>query len=124
VNTLLTDVTTGATGTGSSSILGLLNTALGSALGSTSTAGAAHPNATNLLHLSVGPVTLDLLGLVVNLDNCHGGPVTVDVTANPGPGNLLGNLLGGLAHALDGPARQTGLIAAFDQALLSYIAGL
>jgi hypothetical protein len=56
----------------------------------------------NILNLDLGPVHLNLLGLDVTLDNCHDGPVTVDVTAVPGPGNLLGNLLCGVTHALDG----------------------
>jgi len=55
----------------------------------------------NILHLELGPVNLNLLGLKVDLDNCHGGPITVDISAVPGPGNLLGNLLSGLTHLLD-----------------------
>jgi hypothetical protein len=52
-----------------------------------------------ILHLSLGPLHLNLLGLVVDLNNCANppGPVTVDITAIPGPGNLLGNLLCDLA---------------------------
>ena len=63
----------------------------------------------NILHLALGPVDLNLLGLKVGLDNCHNGPVTVDITAQPGPGNLLGNLLGGVAHLLDNPSNGTAL---------------
>ena len=37
----------------------------------------------NILHLSLGPVDLNLLGLDVHLDNCHNGPVTVDISADP-----------------------------------------
>jgi hypothetical protein len=48
-----------------------------------------------ILHLSLGPVNLNLLGLHVKLDNCNNGPVVVDVTAHPGEG-LLGDLLAGL----------------------------
>jgi hypothetical protein len=58
----------------------------------------------NILHLSLGPVDLNLLGLDVHLDNCHNGPVTIDVGAQPGAGNLLGNLLSGLANLLNGNA--------------------
>jgi hypothetical protein len=46
-----------------------------------------------ILHLELGPLDLTLLGLQVVLDNCNGGPVTVDITGHTGPGNLLGNLL-------------------------------
>jgi len=66
--------------------------------------GHGHANAApagNILHLSVGPVDLTLLGLNVHLDNCDNGPVTVDIGAQPGPGNLLGNLLSGITHLLD-----------------------
>ncbi len=100
-----TDLTTLENG-----LTGLLNGALGSLdpLAAAGASGAAAPAvtvpATNILHLSLGPVNLNLLGLVVNLNNCAGGPVTVDITAQPGPGNLLGNLLNGLAHLLDNNA--------------------
>jgi len=46
-----------------------------------------------ILHLALGPIDLTLLGLNVHLDNCANGPVTVDITAVTGQGNLLGNLL-------------------------------
>jgi hypothetical protein len=54
-----------------------------------------------ILRLVLGPVCLNVLGLVVYLDDCDGGPVTVDVTAQPGSGNLLGNLLCALVGLLD-----------------------
>jgi hypothetical protein len=50
-----------------------------------------------ILDLTVGPINLDLLGLVVQTNTIH-----LQITAQQGPGNLLGNLLCGLAHALDG----------------------
>jgi hypothetical protein len=50
-----------------------------------------------ILHLELGPLDLDLLGLRVHLDR-----VVLDVTAVPGPGNLLGNLLCAIAGLLDG----------------------
>jgi len=48
-----------------------------------------------ILHLVLGPLELNLLGLVVDLDNCHGGPVEVCVSATASEG-LLGALLSGL----------------------------
>jgi hypothetical protein len=105
LNTLLTGITN------------LLNGALGQVTAPTSLAGVTQQAATatapavNILHLSLGPVDLNLLGLTVSLDNCANGPVTVDVTAQPGPGNLLGNLLGGLAHVLDSNASQQGVLS-------------
>jgi len=67
--------------------------------------------ATSILHLSLGPVDLTLLGLNVHLDNCNNGPVTVDIIAHSGPGNLLGNLIGGLAHVLDSNGNGGGVSA-------------
>ncbi|HEX7861215.1 MAG TPA: hypothetical protein VF773_12860 [Verrucomicrobiae bacterium] len=50
----------------------------------------------SILHLELAPIELNLLGLIVNLDNCDGGNVVVDITGERGAGNLLGNLLCGL----------------------------
>jgi len=49
-----------------------------------------------ILELDIGAIHLNLLGLVIDI-----APIHIDVTAQPGPGNLLGNLLCGLAHLLD-----------------------
>ena len=53
-------------------------------------------DACEILHLELGPIDLNLLGLVVHLDK-----VVLDITAQPGPGNLLGNLLCAIAGLLD-----------------------
>jgi hypothetical protein len=50
----------------------------------------------DILHLTLGPLDLNLLGLMVHLDR-----VVLDITAQSGPGNLLGNLLCGIAGLLD-----------------------
>lgn len=50
-----------------------------------------------ILHLELGPLDLNLLGLRVQLNQ-----VVLDITAIPGPGNLLGNLLCAVAGLLDG----------------------
>jgi hypothetical protein len=52
--------------------------------------------ACDILNLDLGPLNLDLLGLVVDLS-----PISLDVTALPGAGNLLGNLLCAVAGLLD-----------------------
>jgi hypothetical protein len=70
---------------------------------------------TNILNLAIGPVNLNLLGLEVALDNCEGGPVTVDITAESGPGRLLGNLLGNLSRLLDSPANSRAIANALDR---------
>jgi hypothetical protein len=49
-----------------------------------------------ILHLELGPLDLDVLGLVVHLDK-----VVLDISAEPGSGNLLGNLLCQIAGLLD-----------------------
>jgi len=49
-----------------------------------------------ILDLVLAPLDLDLLGLVVHLDRVH-----LNITAVPGAGELLGNLLCGVAGLLD-----------------------
>ena len=63
----------------------------------------------------LGPVDLNILGLDVELDDCDGGPVTVDISAEAGPGNLLGNLLTGLLGILDTPANGNAIINAIGR---------
>src|SRR5687768_16740778 len=72
----------------------LLNQALGNLLGAIVT-GLERGNGLQcgILHLELGPLDLTLLGLEVILDDCDGGPVVVDINAERGAGNLLGNLL-------------------------------
>jgi hypothetical protein len=52
-----------------------------------------------LLHLELGPLALNLLGVTVDLNQ-----VVLDVAAVAGAGNLLGNLLCAVAGLLDGGA--------------------
>ncbi|HEX5475246.1 MAG TPA: hypothetical protein VFX12_11340 [Vicinamibacterales bacterium] len=52
-----------------------------------------------ILHLVLGPLDLNLLGLAVHLDQ-----VVLDITAVQGPGNLLGNLLCAVSNLLNGTA--------------------
>jgi hypothetical protein len=61
--------------------------------------------ACSVLHLELGPLDLNLLGLRVQLNNCNNGPVVLDVTATPG-GGLLGDLLCGLTNLLQTGATQ------------------
>jgi hypothetical protein len=49
-----------------------------------------------ILDLTLGPLHLDLLGLVVDLNQVH-----LTITAQQGPGNLLGNLLCSVANLLN-----------------------
>jgi len=52
----------------------------------------------SILHLDLGPLSLNLLGLQVNLSE-----VILDITAQTGAGNLLGNLLCAITGLLDSP---------------------
>jgi hypothetical protein len=52
-----------------------------------------------ILHLELGPLDVNLLGVMIHLDK-----VVLDISAQAGPGNLLGNLLCGVANALNGNA--------------------
>jgi hypothetical protein len=55
----------------------------------------------DILYLELGPLDLDLLGLVVHLDQ-----IVLDIDAEGGSGNLLGNLLCAIVGLFDaqGPA--------------------
>jgi hypothetical protein len=85
------------------------------------------PNAAggcDILNLSLGPINLDLLGLIVVLNNCDGGPVTVNLTALPN-GGLLGELLCGLAGGLNNGTALTTLLGTLNtQALGTLVSGL
>jgi hypothetical protein len=48
----------------------------------------------NILHLELEPLSLNLLGLQIDLDNCQSGSVVVDITGENG--QVLGDLLCGL----------------------------
>jgi hypothetical protein len=63
----------------------------------------------DILHLELGPLDLDLLGLVVHLNL-----VVLDIDAESGPGNLLGNLLCAVVGLLDNPS---GLSQTLNQIL-------
>lgn len=63
----------------------------------------------DILHLELGPLDLDLLGLVVHLNR-----IVLDIDAQSGPGNLLGNLLCAVAGLLDNPS---GLAQVLNQIL-------
>lgn len=58
---------------------------------------------TTILDLTIDGLFLDLLGLEVDLDEVH-----LDITANPGEGKLLGNLLEAVSGLLDSPGALLG----------------
>jgi hypothetical protein len=75
---------------------------------------AATADSCPILNLVLGPLDLNLLGLVVHLDK-----VVLDITAEPGPGNLLGNLLCAVAGLLDG--NSTGLNGLLNQLVAAFL---
>jgi hypothetical protein len=84
--------------------------------------GTVSPAATcPILHLVLGPLHLNLLGLHVDLNK-----VILNITAVSGPGNLLGNLLCGVANLLNqtplGTTKTAGLLNVVQQ--LTNIPGL
>jgi hypothetical protein len=92
----------------------LTNTATGavSSILTTFSAPVAVTTATcEILDLTIGPIHLNLLGLTIDTNT-----ITLDIDATSGPGNLLGNLLCGIAHLLDNP---TALAATLNELLAS-----
>lgn len=69
----------------------------------------------DILNLVLGPLSLDLLGLNVDLNQ-----VVLDITAQTGSGKLLGNLLCAVTRLLDGP-QPLGAIANFLNRILDIL---
>jgi hypothetical protein len=63
-----------------------------------------------ILELTLGPLDLNLLGLMVHLDEVH-----LEITAQPGSGNLLGNLLCQIAGLLDNNASLKAIVDKLNQ---------
>jgi hypothetical protein len=91
-------------------VTNLVNTAVSSVVTPAQTSGGCQ-----ILDLTLGPLHLDLLGVAVDLNQVH-----LNITAQPGPGNLLGNLLCAVTHLLD----NTGGGTAGLQNLLRLLNGL
>jgi hypothetical protein len=72
----------------------------------------------NILDLTLGPLDLNLLGLVIHLNQVH-----LVIDAQAGPGNLLGNLLCAIAGLLDGGG-PLGQIANLLNQILAILQGL
>jgi hypothetical protein len=74
------------------------------------------PNACQVLNLVLGPINLNLLGLVVRTNQ-----INIRIDAVPGPGNLLGNLLCGITGILDPQMASTRQEAAALNAILALV---
>ena len=97
-------------------LTGTLTDALGNVIG-TVTQQATFPvtfgqHSCTILELTLGPLDLNLLGLVVHLDQVH-----LKITAEPGSGNLLGNLLCQIAGLLDNGASLSAIVDKLNQLL-------
>jgi len=86
--------------------------------GASAQAAAAPAASCQILDLRLQPLDLNLLGLVVHTDTIH-----LNITAQSGPGNLLGNLLCAVTGLLDGGALGSQLAALLNQ-ILSILNGL
>jgi hypothetical protein len=83
--------------------------------------GSNEPGMCDILFLDIGPISLDLLGLVLDLS-----PIQLDLDADPGPGNLLGNLLCAVTGLLDGGGLLSQITGLLDRinSILDLLAGL
>lgn len=97
-------------------LTGTLTSSVGAVLGTVTQAVSVPLQVTGscqILHLDLGPLDLNLLGLTVHLNE-----VVLDITAQQAPGNLLGNLLCAVAHLLDGSgAGLNGVVALLNRIL-------
>jgi hypothetical protein len=66
----------------------------------------------DILSLVLGPLHLDVLGLVIDLNR-----VVLNIVGQTGAGNLLGNLLCGLVGILDGGVVLTRFLSILDELL-------
>jgi hypothetical protein len=72
----------------------------------------------NILHLVLGPIDLNLLGLHITTNQ-----IVLDITAESGPGNLLGNLLCAVTNLLNGGGPATQIANLLTQ-ILGILQGL
>jgi len=85
--------------------------------GTTGASTAAAAASCPILHLVLGPINLNILGLQVTTNQ-----IVLDISAIPGAGNLLGNLLCDVAGLLNGSPTAT-LIGLLNQ-IIAILQGL
>jgi hypothetical protein len=110
-----------------SNVLYATGTITGNAVGSTETLSspfmlpvtAIDPQTCTILTLSLGALDLDITGLVVHLN-----PVFLTITAVPGAGNLLGNLLCDVANLLNGGGTLSTLLGQISSLLTQILGAL
>jgi hypothetical protein len=94
--------------------LATVNTSNGTEVASFANQPLSADAACTILHLTLGPLHLNLLGLVVTTNQ-----IVLDITAVSGPGNLLGNLLCAVANLLNQSPLPTSQIAALLNEILT-----
>ena len=104
-----TGTITGQVTTTTGAVLNLVNEPFSAPITNLQTGGTCR-----ILTLDVGAIHLDLLGLVLDT-----APIHLTLTAESGPGNLLGNLLCAVAHLLDNPSAPLNGIAALLNRVLA-----
>jgi hypothetical protein len=98
-------------------LTGTLTDALGNVIGTVTNVpvrlpvGVAQSTCT-ILDLTLGPLDLNLLGLMVHLNQVH-----LTITAQQGPGNLLGNLLCAIANLLNDGNPLSDIVGLLNQIL-------
>jgi hypothetical protein len=92
-NGILTGVVTTATGTTTSVVRSI------------SVPAAVTQATCEIMHLDLGPLHLNLLGLEIDLSQ-----IVLDITAQSGAGNLLGNLLCAVVNLLNNPSGLADLL--------------
>ena len=109
IGTLVATVTDPAGGAARSVVVGGVALPVQSSAGALAVAPAA---VCDILHLVLGPLHLDLLGLVIDLNQ-----VVLDITAQSGAGNLLGNLLCAVTNLLNQGGPLQGIANLLNQIL-------
>jgi len=107
-----------AVGTLTGNVLGPTGAVLGTANQSI-TAPLQVSGSCQILSLTIGPIHLNLLGLVIDLNQ-----IVLNITAVPGAGNLLGNLLCAVANLLNQGGPLSNLLNQLSTVLNQIIAAL
>ncbi|MDQ3821026.1 MAG: hypothetical protein M3362_25555, partial [Acidobacteriota bacterium] len=100
-----------AVGTLTGTIQNALGNVIGTILKTISLIVTFHGASCDILHLELGPIDLDLLGLQVHLDK-----IVLDISASPS-GGLLGSLLCSVANLLGTGGALSDIVALLNQIL-------
>ncbi len=107
-----------AVGTLSGNVLGPTGNALGT-ISQTVSAPLQVSGSCQILSLTIGPIHLDVLGLVIDLNQ-----IVLNITAVPGAGKLLGNLLCAVANLLNQGGGLSNLLSQLSTLLNQILAAL